>query len=70
MENNLVKNELSEEEKNEKCRYARNLYNNLSEERKTKGVNTRVENIEIFLKKKKTKSVNMFVFSGKWKVVF
>ena len=53
-----MENELREKEK--KHQYPRNLFNNLSKEKKTYTVNMHVENTVIFPKKKKIKTGNMF----------
>ena len=52
-------NENSQKDKNKKRQYERNLYNNISKEKKTNGVNVHVKNIETLSKEKKIKSVKM-----------
>ena len=44
---------------------ARVIYQNISEEKKTKSVNMHMKGIKIFLKKKKTKNKNIAVSSIK-----
>ena len=48
--NLFIENELSQEEKSKKRQHARELYKNLSEEKKAKGPNMPVNYVKIFLK--------------------